>query len=156
MQPMKRVAAFCLSASLILTPVAAAADEQFGRYQEQKSYERLLREYENFLVRLQAAFRADDREAVIAMVHFPFRIHHDGERFVIRDAAELRRRFDWAFDEATVAAVLDHDPKDIFSRDTGAMVGQGELWFDRRCRNEDCTLLTPVRIISVNHIAGSD
>jgi hypothetical protein len=47
-------------------------------------------------------------------------------------------------------AILDQRADQLFVRDQGAMVGNGEVWFSDTCPNAACSPAGPVRIIAVN------
>ncbi|RPF72402.1 hypothetical protein [Aurantiacibacter spongiae] len=119
---------------------------------QDREEERRQRAYRQFLDHVQAAFRARDREAVIASVRFPLRVNGEGGTTFVRTPAELRARFDRVFSADVVRATLAQDRDSIFSRDQGAMVGSGQMWFDRGCADAACTAYTPVRIIAINHM----
>ena len=101
------------------------------------------REYRTFLARLQGAVRANDRSAIVGLVSFPLRVNYKSGARSYRDARAVDRDFDRIFTPQVRRAVLNQSPDQIFSRDIGAMVGDGELWFDHISPGQ-------VRIIAVN------
>ena len=101
------------------------------------------REYQLFLARLQGAVRANDRSAIISLISFPLRVNYKSGARTYRDARAVERDFDRIFTPQVRRAILNQSPDQIFSRDIGAMVGDGELWFDRTAPGQ-------VRIIAVN------
>jgi len=103
-----------------------------------------------FLGRLQRAFREDDEDAVIDLISFPLRVNYGSGARVYRDARSVYRDFDRIFTPKVRGAVLRQSPRQLFTRDLGAMVGDGELWFDHRCPTSACFASDPVRIIAVN------
>jgi hypothetical protein len=103
-----------------------------------------------FLTRLQAAVRANDRSAVIKLVRFPLRVNASGRSRFYPDARSLTRDFDRIFTPRVRQSILAQQAGQLFTRDQGAMIGDGEVWFDHTCPNSACTPLGPVRIISVN------
>jgi hypothetical protein len=106
--------------------------------------------YAGFLSRLQSAFSANDRRSLVSLVQFPLRVNGSGRTRLYRDAASLERDFDRVFTPKVRNAVLRQSAKDLFVRDQGAMVGNGELWFSQTCTNESCSPPGPIRIIAVN------
>lgn len=101
------------------------------------------REYRAFLARLQSAVRANDRSAIIGLISFPLRVNYKNGARSYRDARSVERDFDRIFTPQVRRAVASQSPDQIFSRDIGAMVGDGELWFDHVSPGQ-------VRIIAVN------
>ena len=106
--------------------------------------------YAGFLRRLQSAVRADDHDAVVALIAFPLRVNSAGTSRVYRDADSLDRDFGKVFTKRVRQTILRQRPDALFVRDQGAMIGNGEVWFDRTCRNAACSPPGPVRIIAVN------
>jgi hypothetical protein len=117
-------------------------------------YEARLAGYATFLESLQRAVRAEDRTAILSLVRTPLRVNHsDGSATTSYDDPQsVAANFDAIFDEATIKAILQQSPQSIFSRDIGAMVGSGEVWFDNVCLNGNCTELGPVKIYAINHM----
>jgi hypothetical protein len=101
------------------------------------------REYRTFLARLQGAVRANDRSAIVGLISFPLRVNYKSGARSYRDARSVERDFDRIFTPQVRRAILNQSPDRIFSRDIGAMVGDGELWFDHISPGQ-------VRIIAVN------
>jgi hypothetical protein len=101
------------------------------------------REYRSFLSRLQQAVRSNDRSAIVGLVSFPLRVNYKSGARSYRDARAVERDFGRIFTPAVRRAVLAQAPDQLFSRDIGAMVGDGELWLDH-------TSPGVVKIIAVN------
>lgn len=108
------------------------------------------RTYENFLNRLQAAVRSNDRGAVVRLVSFPLRVNRGGRAISYETAKELLADFDAVFTPKVRRAILDQRFETLFGRDRGVMIGSGEVWFDHLCRNSSCSPPGPVRIKSIN------
>ena len=106
--------------------------------------------YGKFLPRLQSAIRSDNRRAVTAMIQFPLRVNTSAGPRTYRDRKSVEDDFDRIFTPRVRKAILDQRADQLFVRDQGAMVGDGEVWFDQTCRNSDCSQLGPVRIKAVN------
>jgi hypothetical protein len=84
------------------------------------------------------------------MIAFPLRVNaQDGARFY-RDAQSVERDYDRIFTPKVRRAILKQRATKLFLRDQGAMVGDGEVWFDHSCPNPECSPLGPVRIKAVN------
>ncbi len=78
--------------------------------------------YAAFVRQLQAAVRANDRRAIIALIAFPLQVNGAHPR-IYREAASVQRDFDRIFTPRVRRAILAQDPSQIFSRDQGGMVG---------------------------------
>jgi hypothetical protein len=108
------------------------------------------RSYAAFLSRLQSAVRTNNHRAVIALIDFPLRVNAPGGARIYRDAASVERDFDRIFTARVKQAIAQQRADRLFVRDQGAMVGDGEIWFDQTCPNASCSPPGPVRIRSVN------
>jgi hypothetical protein len=83
-----------------------------------------------FLARLKQAVAADDHATVAAMVNYPLTVYSSaGRPMTYRDAAALS------------VAVAKAD--DLFARDQGVMIGNGEIWMNE--------IRGSMKIITVNH-----
>ena len=102
--------------------------------------------YETFLARLQAAVRANDRRSVIGLIAFPLRVNSKGGARFYRNARSVERDYERIFTPKVSQAILAQRPDQLFVRDVGAMVGDGEVWFAQTCAKPTC----PVRITAVN------
>ena len=86
--------------------------------------------YGHVLDRLQQAFRRGDRGEVIALIAFPLRVNaRDGSR-LYRDARSVEQNYEQIFTPKVRRAVLAQRADRLFVRDQGAMIGDGEVWFD--------------------------
>ncbi|NUR46130.1 MAG: hypothetical protein HOP91_08265 [Sphingomonas sp.] len=108
------------------------------------------RTYARFLGDLQSAVRNDDREALIKLIRFPLRVNAGGKSRIYRDAQAVRVDYDRVFTRRVTEAILAQRADKLFSRDEGVMIGNGQVWFDRACVNQDCSSLGPVRITAIN------
>ena len=103
----------------------------------------LMPDYQVFLSTLQRAVRSRDRQEVIDLIDFPLRVNFSSGARVYRDEDAVDRDFDRIFNARVKRAILAQSAQQLFTRDIGAMVGDGELWFDRTSPGQ-------VRIIAVN------
>ena len=108
------------------------------------------RSYAAFLERLQAAVGDKDRGAVIRLIRFPLRVNSDGRSQIYPDARSVRRDFDTIFTPRVRQAILAQRADRLFIRDVGAMIGDGEVWFDHVCSDSSCSRPGPVRITAIN------
>ena len=97
-----------------------------------------------FLARLKQAIATDNRAAVAAMVNYPLTVYASGGASVTyRDAAALRARYAQVFTPEVRAAVAAAKADDLFARDQGVMIGNGEIWMNE--------VQGSMKIITVNH-----
>jgi hypothetical protein len=106
--------------------------------------------YAAFLSRLQGAVRADDRHAIVGLIALPLRVNGAGHTRTYRDAASVERHFNQIFTPQVRRAILEQKADRLFVRDQGAMIGDGEVWFDQTCPNVSCSPPGPVRIRAIN------
>jgi hypothetical protein len=107
------------------------------------------RSYATFLTQLQNAVLANDREAVIKLVSLPLRVNFNRPRFY-RDTRSVRADYDRIFTPKVRKAILAQRFEQLFGRDQGVMIGDGEVWFHHVCSNTTCSPPGPVRIIAIN------
>jgi len=67
------------------------------------------------------------------MVYYPLRINttkSDGSvvRFNVKTKKQFLEHYEYIITMKIKKAILNQDPHDVFQRDQGFMVGQGELW----------------------------
>ena len=106
--------------------------------------------YRAFLSHLQTAVRGNDRRAILKLIAFPLRVNAGGASRLYRSRQEVERDFDSIFTPKVRQAILEQRADRLFIRDLGAMIGDGELWFDQTCVDAECWSPGPVRIKAVN------
>jgi hypothetical protein len=106
--------------------------------------------YSAFLSELQAAVRASDRSAVIALIQFPLRVNTGTGARYYSDERAVERDFDQIFTGKVKRAIFRQRADQLFVRDEGAMIGSGEVWISESCRNAACSPQSPVKIIAIN------
>ena len=107
-------------------------------------------EYGKFLTALQSAVRSDNKHAMSGLVAYPLRVNTSGGPRIYRDRKSLERDFEQIFTPKVREAILAEQAGRLFVRDQGAMIGNGEVWFDQTCSNDRCSPPGPVRIKAVN------
>lgn len=86
---------------------------------------------ENFLLTLRSAVEANDKAKVASMVKYPVRVNlPDRTHRLIRTPEQLRRQYDFLFNADTRKAIQEQVPQCMFARDQGAMIGNGQVWFE--------------------------
>jgi len=106
--------------------------------------------YRQFLSRLQTAMRGRNKGAVVRLVDLPLRVNFAGGARTYRDRRSIERDFDRIFTARVRQAILDQRADRLFTNYQGAMIGDGEVWFDQTCPNASCSPAGPVRIRSIN------
>jgi hypothetical protein len=97
-----------------------------------------------FLARLRQAVAADDHATVAAMVNYPLTVSSSGGRpMTYRDAAALSANYARVFTPEVKAAVAAANADNLFARDQGVMIGNGEIWMNE--------IRGSMKIITVNH-----
>jgi hypothetical protein len=97
-----------------------------------------------FLVRLKQAVAADDHAAVAALVRYPLTVSSDGRSTTYRNAGALSATYARVFTPEVKAAVAAAKPDNLFVRDQGVMIGNGEIWINE--------VGGSMKIITVNHM----
>lgn len=88
---------------------------------------------QNFLDRLKAAAKNKDHEALAALVRYPLAMHDKGKVIrTYRNRDALLQNFDAVFTPSVLKAIEAAKFETLFVRDQGAMIGNGEIWFDGR------------------------
>jgi hypothetical protein len=101
-----------------------------------------------FLSRLQAGLRSNDRRAVIRLVGFPLRVTFEGETRTYRSPRGVERDFDRIFTPRVRSAALNQRPETLIVRDGGSMLSNGRLRFASSCSGRSCSE-APIRIREV-------
>jgi hypothetical protein len=97
-----------------------------------------------FLARLKQAMAADDHAAIAAIVKYPLTVHSlAGRRTTYRNATALSANYTRVFTPEVKAAVAAAKPDDLFVRDQGVMIGNGEIWMNE--------VGGTIKITTVNH-----
>jgi hypothetical protein len=106
--------------------------------------------YPAFLSQLQSAIRTNDPRKIIGLVELPLRVNFRTGPRTYRDARSVERDFERMFTPKVRRAILDQRPDRLFTNYQGAMVGDGEVWFDHICPTASCSPPGPVRIKAIN------
>lgn len=83
----------------------------------------------DFMQDLQQLLEDGDRTGLARLVSFPLtRNSGNGTRVVVTSHSELLAHFDRLFTQAVVDKVTDADPREVFCRSEGFMIGDGVVW----------------------------
>lgn len=99
---------------------------------------------EEFLSRLQAEVGAANKAEVIKLIYFPLRTSKGN----IKNAKALIEKYDYIFNPGVVQAIKMARFEELFSRDQGSMIGNGEVWFNN-FRQAPC-----FKVITINDDLG--
>jgi hypothetical protein len=99
-----------------------------------------------FLAQLQTAIQANNKEQIADMVSYPVLVLRSGKRTRIRQKKELLTNFGLIFTDPVRDAILHQTALCLFGNSTGAMVGNGEVWFQEQASNQ-------WKIITINESA---
>jgi hypothetical protein len=90
---------------------------------------------QSFLDNLKGVVHGQDRRTLLGMIRFPFTRYNNGIPSRRYDsAAELSHDFDRIFTSQVSVAIKTASLKALFVNYQGAMLGNGEIWFD--CRED--------------------
>ena len=103
--------------------------------------------YGDFLSRLQAAFGANDRDAVVDLVGLPLRANFDGEVRTYRSRDDVENDFDRIFTIEVRSAVLNLRADRLASRNGGRLKGNARIGFG--CRLRTCPAAGEIRVWEV-------
>lgn len=102
-----------------------------------------------FLGKLKTAVRANDEEQIGSMIGYPLLvIHRSGTRSHIRGKKEFRAGYARIFTPAIREAILHQTAKCLFGNSSGAMIGDGQVWFREQDHPGEW------KVITVNENAG--
>ena len=104
--------------------------------------------YRAFFTDLQTAILAGNKPAVAAMVAYPLTVRRGGKDIALRAAPDLLARYDQIVTARVVAAVRKQTYETLFARDTGVMIGDGQVWFSGICGDNACQRQT-VKVIAI-------
>jgi hypothetical protein len=75
------------------------------------------------------ALKAGDRNAVATEIRYPIKVSLNGKIKTLRSTAELLAVYDAVFTPDYRKAIAAAIPRNMFVRDEGAMLGNGQVWF---------------------------
>lgn len=99
--------------------VDTTLDSLFGEYAA----------YASFFESLKTAVAAGDKQAVSAMVDYPFTARIGDKALTIRDAAQFVADYDMVITPKVKDAIAAQTYETLFANWQGVMIGNGELWF---------------------------
>ena len=102
-----------------------------------------------FLAKLQRAVAADDPAQVAPLMRFPLRVFGVPRVKGTVKADEFRALYPSIFTPEVKQALQSQKAAELFRRDQGAMVGNGQVWISGICSDKTCSHVQ-IRVITVN------
>ena len=91
------------------------------------------RSAKDFVAKMRSAAHKNDRSALVALVRFPFTTYDNGRpKVTYHRPQELLRDFNWVFTAKVLKAMRQAEYSRLFVNAQGAMIGNGEVWFDQQ------------------------
>lgn len=104
--------------------------------------------YERAITGLRAAIKAGDRDAVAALVAYPFTTRVDGKATKVADATAFVARYDDIVTPAIARVIGEQRYADLFVNQRGVMFGNGEAWINGVCADASCAH-PDVRVVAI-------
>ncbi|MEI2263681.1 hypothetical protein [Erwinia sp. CGal63] len=94
--------------------------------------------YRDFFMDLQKAVAAKDKDRVVTLVAYPLKVGVKGKEHIFRTPAMLKKRYDSVFTPELSQIIVSQKYEELFARDQGVMMGDGQLWFSGVCADKAC------------------
>jgi hypothetical protein len=104
-------------------------------------------EFRRFFERLKKEVATGQRTALAKMMKYPLAVR--GSKIKVFSDRDFLAHYDSIFTPSVVAAVKNQSYETLFVRDSGASVGNGELWFSGACVDSACGMRVP-KVVAVN------
>lgn len=101
-----------------------------------------------FLAQLQAAVQSNNKEQIEAMINYPLLVLRSGKRSRIQKKQAFLASYGQIFTSPVREAVLHQTGQCLFGNSSGAMVGNGEVWFREQAPGQ-------WKIITINQSAST-
>lgn len=85
---------------------------------------------EAFLVALKKALASDDRRKVASMIRYPIAAWTGSKSVIFRTPAALLASYDLIFTARLKKTIADARKECLFTNSQGAMIHDGEIWFN--------------------------
>ena len=82
-----------------------------------------------FLAQLQAAVQSNNKEAIAGMISYPLLVLRSGKRTHEQKPQAFLANYSLIFTDPVRDAVLHQTAQCLFGNSSGAMVGNGAVWF---------------------------
>jgi hypothetical protein len=108
------------------------------------------RPYQQFFEGLKKVVAEGDKEAVAAMVGYPFRTRIEGAAVEINDQSQFVENYDQFITIKVKNALATQTYETLFVTRHGVMIGSGEIWFGAICEDAVCGA-SAIRIMTINN-----
>jgi hypothetical protein len=85
-----------------------------------------------FLAVLKAEVKMDNRRKIASMVAYPLRVFVGEEKRIVRNPSEFLAHYEDIITPHVKDAILKQSVPCLFGNYQGAMIGQGEVWFQEQ------------------------
>jgi hypothetical protein len=99
-----------------------------------------------FLAQLQAAVQSNNKEDIAGMIGYPLLVLRSGKRTYIQKKQGFLTNYGLILTDPVRDAILHQTSQCLFGNSSGAMVGNGELWFREQAPDQ-------WKIITINESA---
>jgi hypothetical protein len=101
-----------------------------------------------FLAQLQAAVQSNNKEEIAGMISYPVLVLRSGKRTHIQKKQAFLADYGLIFTDPVRDAILHQTAQCLFGNSTGAMIGNGEVWFREEAPDQ-------WKIITINESASA-
>jgi hypothetical protein len=101
-----------------------------------------------FLAQLQAAVQSNNKEEIAGMISYPVLVLSSGKRTHIQKKQAFLADYGLIFTDPVRDAILHQTAQCLFGNSTGAMIGNGEVWFREEAPDQ-------WKIITINESASA-
>jgi hypothetical protein len=101
-----------------------------------------------FLAQLQAAVQSNNSEDIAGMISYPLLVLRSGKRTHIQKKQAFLANYGLIVTDPVRNAILQQSSQCLFGNSSGAMVGNGELWFREQAPDQ-------WKIITINESASA-
>lgn len=81
-----------------------------------------------YLKELKIAAETKNSKKIAKYINFPLRVNTSPKPLFIKNKSQFNKKFNLIFTPGVLKAIQKTAPEDIFCRDQGAMMGNGEVW----------------------------
>jgi hypothetical protein len=101
-----------------------------------------------FLAQLQAAVQSNNKQQIAGMIGYPLLVLRSGKRSRMQRKQAFVANYEQIFTSPVRDAILHQTAQCLFGNSSGAMVGNGEVWFREEAPEE-------WKIITINESASA-
>jgi len=101
-----------------------------------------------FLAQLQAGMQSNNKEEIAEMISYPLLVLVSGKRTHIQKKQAFLTNYGLIFTDPVREAILHQTAQCLFGNSSGAMVGNGEVWFREQAPDQ-------WKIITINESASA-